>query len=216
MHRNFLRVIVFTLGYVSISLDAFASRPLFVEDASVNDVGTGHIEAWYARMPGKANTWNFAPAYSPIKDIEVSATVSRDQTDKLNTSAIQAKWRITPFNPEGCNFGMVVGVSYTNKGGGNTPYLNGLASCNHKDGAFHLNLGVSHPDGEKNLTNWGVAYERDFGFATAHIEYFGQETAKPTVQVGLRKDVAQGLQLDGTLGRSDGDLVFSLGLKKSF
>lgn len=195
---------------------AHAGRPLAVDDANVNDVGAGHIEVWYARLPGKVNTWNVAPAYSPIKDIEVSATLSRDQTDKLTTSAIQAKWRIMPSNPEGCNLGVVVGVTHTSNGGRNTPYLNGLATCNHKDGTFHMNLGLSHPDGQKNRTNWGVAYERDLGFATGHIEYFGQETVKPTIQAGLRKDLVPGLQLDGTVGRSDGDLVLSLGLKKSF
>jgi len=211
-----LHAITAALLYFFMAHVSHAGRPLTVDDANVNDVGAGHIEAWYARLPGKVNTWNVAPAFSPIKDIEVSAALSRDQTDKLTSSAIQAKWRITPSNPEGCNFGVVVGVSHTNKGGGNTPYLNGLASCNHKDGAFHLNLGLSHADVKNNLTNWGVAYERDLGFATAHIEYFGQETAKPTLQAGLRKDLIPGLQLDGTIGRSDGDLVLSLGLKKSF
>ena len=202
--------------FVFFSQSAHAGRPLTVDDANDNDVGAGHVEAWFARLPGKVNTWNVAPAYSPIKDIEVSAVLTRNQTESLNTSAIQAKWRITATNPEGCNLGLVAGISHTSAGGGNMPYLNGIATCNHKDGAFHLNLGVSHANEGKNLTNWGVAYERDLGIATAHVEYFGQETVKPTVQIGLRKDVLPGLQLDGTVGRVDGAAVFSIGLKKSF
>lgn len=196
--------------------ESFAGRPLSVDDASINDAGAGHVEVWYARMPGKTNTWNVAPAYAPIKDVEVSAMLSRDATGEVTSSAAQVKWRITPSNPAGCNVGMTVGISHTSKGGGNTPFLNGLASCNHTGGALHLNLGISNPDNSKSLTNWGAAYERDFSVATGHIEVFGQEAGKPTTQVGLRKDLVPGLQLDGTVGRSDGETVFSLGLKKSF
>jgi hypothetical protein len=201
---------------ISLSLPAYAGRPLSVDDANINDVGAGHVEAWYAHMSHGVNTWNMAPAYSPVKDFEVSGLLSRNQTELLTTSALQIKWRITPSNPEGCNLGMVVGVSHLNGDGGNTPYLNGIASCNHKGGAMHWNLGVARPDGGKNLVNWGIAYERELGSVIAHIEYFGQESGKPTAQIGMRHDLVPGLQLDGTVGRSDGDVIFSLGLKKSF
>jgi len=203
------------LMYV-LSQTAHAGRPLTVDDANMNDAGAGHIETWYARQAGGVNTWNVAPAYAPIKDIELTATLSRNQTEQLNISSIQGKWRITASNPEGCNLAMVLGISHLINGGGNTPYLNGIATCNHKLGAFHMNISISHPDSSKSLANWGVAYERDLGAATAHIEYFGQETAKPTVQIGLRRDIVPGLQIDGTVGRSDGDTVFSIGMKKSF
>ena len=199
-----------------LAQSAHAGRPLSVDDANVNDVGAGHVEAWYARMPGKINTWNVAPAYSPIKDVELSAVLSRDTSDNITASTIQGKWRITPSNPDGCNVGLSFGVMHQSRGGGNTPYLNGLASCNHKGGALHFNLGVSRQAGSKSLANWGVAYERELGAVTGHIEVFGQESGKPTTQVGLRKDIVQGLQIDGTIGRSDGDTVFSVGLKKSF
>ena len=167
-------------------------------------------------MPGKVNTWNVSPAYSPIKDVELAALLTRDTTDTLTMTAAQVKWRITPSKPDGCNLGLVAGVSHTNRGGGNMPYLNGLATCNHKGGALHVNLGLSRSDGGPTLTNWGAAYERELGPVTAHAEVFGQEHGKPTTQVGLRKDVVPGLQLDGTIGRSDGDTVFSVGMKKSF
>jgi hypothetical protein len=195
---------------------ANAGRPLTVDDANVNDLGAGHVEAWYARMPEHVNTWNIAPAYSPIKDIEVSGLLSRDTTEELTKSALQLKWRVTPSQSEGCNLGMVAGVSHTNQGEGNTPYLNGIATCNYKVGTFHLNLGVSDPKDEKALGTWGLAYEREIVGITAHVEFFGEEHSKPTTQVGLRKDVVQGLQIDGTIGRSDNDTVFSIGLKKSF
>jgi hypothetical protein len=202
--------------FVFISQPANAGRPLTVDDANVNDLGAGHVEAWYARMPGDVNTWNVAPAYSPIKDVELAALLSRNTTEELMSSAVQLKWRITPSQTEGCNFGLVAGVSHTNQGEGNTPYLNGLGTCNHKIGTFHVNLGVADPEGEKALGTWGLAYEREIVGLTAHVEVFGEEHRKPTTQFGMRKDVVQGLQLDGTIGRSDNDTVFSIGLKKSF
>lgn len=214
-----IRPILFSVAALVLSMaqSAHAGRPLTVDDANVNDPGAGHVEAWFARMPGHANTWNVAPAYSPIKDLEVSAILTRDTSENLSTSAIQGKWRITASQPDGCNFGLVAGISHRDNGGGNTPYLNALATCNHKGGALHMNLGLSHPDNEKTLTNWGVAYEREMsGGITGHIEYFGLENGKPTAQVGLRKDIMPGLQLDGTVGRSDGDVVFSLGMKNRF
>ena len=204
------------LAALAVSVSAHAGRPLTVDDANVNDVGAGHVEMWYSRLPGKINTWNVAPAYSPIKEIEFSALVSRDMTGRLTTTAAQAKWRMTASNPDGCNLGMTLGISHGSGGIGNSPYVNGIATCNHKGGAFHLNFGISHPNGSKALGNWGVAYEREISGMTAHVEVFGQEEGKPTTQLGLRKDIAQGLQLDGTVGRSDGDTVFSVGLKKSF
>ena len=199
------------------STAALAGRPLTVDDANVNDLGAGHVEIWYGRMPGKLNTWNVAPAYSPIRDVEVAAVISRDATDQVTTTAAQIKWRITEAKPDGCNICMTLGLSHASQGIGNTPYLNGIVSCNHKGGALHLNAGVLHPEESgKTLTSWGVAYERDLGFATGHVEVFGQEQSKTTAQVGLRKDVLPGLQLDGTIGRNDRDTVFSLGVKKQF
>jgi len=195
---------------------AHAGRPLSVDDANVNDSGAGHVEAWFARTAGHANSWNVAPAYSPIKDWEFSALLSRNTTGDWTTSAIQAKWRVTASQPEGCNLGLVAGVSHQSNGGENTSYLNGIATCNHSGGAFHLNLGLSHPNRGSTLTNWGVAYERDLGVAIGHVEYFGQENSKPTAQVGIRKDIMPGLQLDGTLGRTNSETVFSVGMKKAF
>jgi len=39
---------------------------------------------------------------------------------------------------------------------------------------------------------------------------------RPATQVGLRKEVIPGLQLDGTIGRYDGDTIYSVGMKKMF
>lgn len=193
-----------------------AGRPLSVDDANVNEPGAGHVETWYARQPGAANTWTVAPAYGLAEGIEIGGSLSRDSSNQLNTTAVQAKFRFTESRKSGCNVGGVVGLAHASAGGGNTPYLNGIFTCNLTGGAVHLNLGATHPSGGSTLSSWGLAYEREMDNMTGHVEYFGQQQSKPTFQVGLRNDVTKNVQLDGTVGRSGGESVYSLGLKFMF
>lgn len=203
---------------LSLSIGAAqAGRPLTVDDAGVNELGGGHVEFWYARTPGDANVWSVSPAYSPIKGFEVSALLSRDRTGNETTRAIQGKLLLTPSKSDGCNFGISFGVGYVNETNEGAPFLHGLATCNGGLGSVHVNLGVSHPEGEENIGIWGIAFERELGAgAIGHIEHFGQEKDRSSTQIGLRKEVMQGLQLDGTLGRYDRDAIYSIGLKKTF
>ncbi|MBP6404516.1 MAG: hypothetical protein KA335_02575 [Ramlibacter sp.] len=194
---------------------ALAGRPLTVDDASVNDAGAGHVEAWYARQPGRLHTWTVAPAYAPVNGLELGAAFTRDRTTPQSSAAVQAKWRITPVQDDGCNAGAVLGVAQA-RGAGRTPYINGLFTCNSAWGATHFNLGANRARGGPTLGAWGVAHEREFGAITAHVEAFGQRLAKPTFQIGARKDIAKGLQLDGTLGRSNRETLVSVGLKVGF
>lgn len=209
------RTLLLSLAALGLAASAHAGRPLTVDDASVNEAGAGHVEAWYARQPGRAHTWTIAPAYAPIDGLELGAAISRDRTADTTTGAVQAKWRITPSQESGCNVGAVLGVAHTRGAGGNTPYLNGLATCNSSWGASHFNLGAVRAPGESTLGTWGMAHEREFGRVTAHVEALGQRHSKPTFQVGARMEVAKGLQIDGTVGRSDRENLVSLGLKQS-
>ena len=194
---------------------AFAGRPLVVDDANVNEVGHGHLEAWVAREPG-STVYNIAPAYAPIEGLELGALLARDRSTSTTLSAVQAKWRITPSQENGCNVGAVLGVAHA-QGASNTTYLNGLVTCNRPDlGSFHLNLGLAKERRVSAATTWGVAFEREVGPATAHIEWFGSEGAKPTAQVGLRGNVAKNIQLDGTIGRRDGATLYTIGTKFQF
>jgi hypothetical protein len=195
---------------------AQAGRPLAVDDAGVNDVGAGHVEFWYGRLPQNINIWTVSPAYSPFKGFEVSATLSRDHTNDLTAKAIQGKLQLTPSNPDGCNFAVSFGTGYTNETSVNAPFLNGIGTCNTKEGSVHVNIGSSRPEGQESQSVWGIAFERDLGGVIGHIERFGQESMRPATQVGLRKEVIPGLQLDGTIGRYDGDTIYSVGMKKMF
>ncbi len=51
---------------------------------------------------------------------------------------------------------------------------------------------------------------------TPHVEWFGAEGRKPTSQFGARGDIAQRMQLDGTVGRSDGVTLYSVGISLKF
>ncbi len=203
-----------------------AGRPLTVDDANVNDVGVGHVETWFERQADGSRLWTVAPAYGLANGIEIGASAARDTTNRLNTLAVQAKFRLTPSQQDGCNAGAVIGIAQT-RGGGigsggggdtsiNTPYLNGLLTCNLPVGALHLNLGANRPTGSRTLTTWGIAFEREFGAVTAHAEYFGQTHSAPTFQIGARTDIAKNIQIDATLGRNHSTSVFSLGFKVGF
>lgn len=148
--------------------------------------------------------------------MEVAASWARDPSQQVHTTALQAKFRLTPSLERGCNLGAVAGVSEPNDGSGRTPYLNGLLSCNSGASALHLKLGANRPAGRATLATWGLALEREFGAVTAHFEYFGQEQSKSSLQMGLRAELVKNVLLDATVGHSSGDSLVSVGLKYQF
>ena len=87
------------------------------------------MQTWYARQADDADVLTVAPAYGLMEGVEIGASWSRDITNNVNTNAVQAKFRLTPSLVQGCNLGAVIGVSQPNDGSDNTPYLNGLLSC---------------------------------------------------------------------------------------
>lgn len=210
-----LRLAYLALGSLSTAL-CWAGRPLSVDDANVNDVGAGHVETWVARQADGARVWTVAPAYGLSDGLEIAATFARDSSNRTSATALQAKFRLSPSRPDGCNVGASIGVARSTDGSGSTSYLTGLATCNLPVGALHLNLGANKPSANATLGTWGVAFEREFGAVTGHVECFGQQRNKPTIQVGLRGEIMSKLQLDGTVGRTAGDTLYSLGLKRQF
>ncbi len=214
---NFAAKCLLSLAVLASS-NSFAGRPLAVDDANVNDAGSGHVEVFLQRQPGGVNTWTIAPAYGLTEGIEIAAAFNRDNTADINTTALQLKWRITPSQKTGCNVATSLGLSQVNVAGvGSASFINGLMSCNFNEGsAVHLNLGLNRAPGGPNTGVWGVALEHEFGALTGHVEAFGQENALPTLQVGLRTMLTKTLQLDGTVGSSNGESVVSVGLKFLF
>ena len=186
-----------------------------VDDAGVDDPGTGHVDAFYERRPGHAHTFTVAPSWSLYQGLELGAVVSRDRSAGATSQALQVKWLVTPSRTAGCNTGVTAALAHT-RGVGNTPTINGLLTCNSGWGASHVNLGGVRNPGGPVLGTWGIAHEREFGPVTAHVEAFGQRHGKPTFQVGARTQLTDTLQLDGSLGRSGGEMLFSVGVVLQF
>jgi hypothetical protein len=211
------RITATALAMLSVT-SVYAGRPLAVDDANVNDAGTGHIEAYYQRQPGSTNTWTVSPAYGITEGVEIAAAFNRDNTAAVNTTSVQVKLRLTESKKSGCNFGASLGLAQTNVAGtGNSTFANGLMTCNlDESGSVHVNLGLVSPPTGPNTGVWGIAYEREFGALTGHVELFGAENAIPTVQFGLRTMLTKRLQLDGTVGRSNDEAIYSLGFKFLF
>lgn len=205
------------LGLCLFNTPTQAGRPLAVDDANVNAAGAGHVEVWVVRDGAKTNTWNLAPAFAPVDGVEIGVGFAKARKIGHVEQAIQTKWRITPSQENGCNFASTLGTVHE-KDVGNSPYWVGIMTCNAAAGSVHINLTRHKPKDEKSFNSWGVAFERPTGSITPHIELFGDQGMKPTVQIGAKTDIADGLQLDTTIGRErqNSANVLSLGFKYSF
>jgi hypothetical protein len=215
---NQVRLAAVRLAYASIwalcSIPAWAGRPLTVDDAITDDAGHGHLEAWIAREPG-STVYNLAPTYALIDGVELGALLARDTSASANLRQLQAKWRITPNQTNGCNTGAVVGWAHESRTP-DTLSVNGLLTCRAAQrGNVHVNLGVAKARNSAVNATRGMAYEREFKPVTPSIEWFS-EGGKPTLQAGLRGNVAKHLQLDGSIGRRDRATLYSLGTKLQF
>jgi hypothetical protein len=56
----------------------------------------------------------------------------------------------------------------------------------------------------------------DMGAITQHIGVYGTQDEMPTYEPGLLGQINKTIQLDGTVGRSDDDNLYSLGVKFQF
>ena len=214
---NLFSVILFvTLTLLTSIHSAHAGRPLTVDDANVNETGAGHVETWWARTADGNRSWNVAPAYAPVEGIELGAGMTRELRTGHITQNIQAKFRITPSQDNGCNVGAVAGYS-RGTGEASLPYINALFTCNNQTlGSLHTNLGALNVSSSQRVRTWGVAWERPYGDVTVHIETFGLENDKPTWATGARFNVLPDLQLDTSLGRTQQKNVLTLGFKWMF
>lgn len=218
MNSEVLLRTIAALGLAGAAASALAGRPLVLDDAGINNRGEGHLETWVSHTDG-ATSFNLSPAYAFWSRVELSALLSRDGGNRITTTAVQAKWMITPSKEDGCNVATSFGAQHvkTRGGRGDVQFVNGLASCNGTAlGNVHFNVGYAKPDGGPSETNYGVALERSFGRLMPHIEIFGSDSIDSAVNLGLRGDVTKHVQLDGSIGRVDGSNFYTLGLKFRF
>ena len=170
-------------------------------------------------MDTRANgsrSWTVAPAYAPIQNVELGAGIAREQKTGLETLNVQAKFRITESQENGCHVGAVLGAARTT-GESSMGYVNALLTCNHPTlGSLHTNLGALDFSSRQRVGTWGVAWERAYGEITAHVEVYGQQHDKPTWATGLRTNILPKLQLDASVGRQAGQNLVTIGSKWMF
>jgi hypothetical protein len=207
-----------TAGLAIAATAALAGRPLSVDDAGINALGEGHVELWVGRADG-ATSWNVSPAFAITKSVELSGLVSYVDAPGLRTTGVQTKWMVTPSRDDACNAAASLGALHASSdvGSSNGRYVLAILSCNGTAlGNVHMNLGYTKTSSTSGESNWGIALEHPFGALTPHIEVFGSESTSSVLQFGLRGDIARNVQIDGTVGRSDGSTLTTLGLKFRF
>jgi hypothetical protein len=214
MHSSYTRTLI-AMALAASAGAAWADRPLTVDNAAINPKGGGDIELSFTRIDSE-NLTTVKGGYSLLDNVELNAFYA--SASGLRITGLAAKWVITPTPKSGCNVGAELG--YTNVkldgfGSSNGTGLNGILSC-YSTVNFHANLGYSKPSGASGATSYGLALEYPMNVVTPHIEVFGVEDIDPTVQIGLRGNIAKNVQLDGTVGRSDGVSVYSVGLRVTF
>ena len=193
-----------------------AGRPLMVDDAGINEAGAGHLETWFERGPGGQHTWTAAPAYAPVEGFELGAAIARDTDPRRTSLRLQAKWQISRPDDLRCHHAAVLGLAREFPSHDLTRGVSLVMTCPVAPGMLHLNLGVSRRAHQRAAAFVGAAWEQDLGWATGHVEWIATQHAAPVFNLGLRREIAKGLQLDGSLGRSSGTMLFSLGLKQQF
>lgn len=188
--------------------NAWAGRPLSVEDAAVVERDGCQVEAWIDRSHDVTKAW-LVPACNFGLNTEWQAGFARARADGESRYAeayVQAKtvWRdLTETEPWGV--GMVLGVTKRpldeSRRDWQHPYALGIFTqklC----GApvlFHANLGWTRDaQARRDLTLWGVAVEGEVSDrVTLLAEAFGENSTSPFVRVGARWSVVkQRLDLD--------------------
>ena len=195
---------------------AFAGRPLSVDDPSINDEGKGHVETYMVHATG-STVFAISPAFALTKNLEIAAVLARESSAKTLLTGVQGKYSFTKGKDDKCGSSIAAGVNKTNQGGASTPFVTGALACDLGGVNAIVNLNYAKASGSVAEKGWGLAFEKEVANATtAHIEFFGTKGSSSTTQVGLRRDIAKGIQLDGTFGRNSGVSLYSLGMKFSF
>lgn len=213
--RSFAPVVLLAGLYLALPA-AHAGRPLTVDDAGVDEVGQGHVEAWWEGVRGQHGTVYVAPAFTPIKGLELGALLARDRGERQTLHGLQAKWLWSAAQADGCNAASSAGVLRRRQaqgmgGGGSTVALNLIGTCAASWGTVSANLGSQREPAQSWRATWGASVERSWGAITPHLEAFGTQHGAPVFQAGARWEWAPGRQLDATVGRQQGQTLLSVG-----
>ena len=193
---------------------AGAGRPLLVDDAATNEAGHGHVESWYDT---DGRTFNVAPAFAPIADLELGAAYAKSNASGETTYSFQAKKLFTSPQDNGCNTGATLGRSSVQNDNAYTVYGWGILSCHSPQwGAVHVNLGLVKERDVSSKQLSGVAFEYPLDNFTPHAEWIRQEGEKAVTAIGARTELLKNVQLDGSYRVQDKKNYWTLGVKFQF
>jgi hypothetical protein len=176
--------------------DAWAGRPLSVEDASVVEEHGCQVEAWVDRSRDATTGW-MVPACNFFWDTEWQAGFARahEERTRFSDAYLQAKTLLreatadSPWSAASA-FGVTrKRLDQTHRGDDN-PYA--IAVLTVQAGSapvlLHGNLGWSRDrETSRDATVWGVAAESQVSASTALMgEVFGENSQRPFWRAGAR------------------------------
>lgn len=193
---------------------AGAGRPLLVDDAATNAAGHGHIESWYYTQE---RTFNIAPAYAPIDDLELGAAYAKSNAIGKTSYSFQAKKLFTSPQDNGCNTGGTLGRTSVQNDSNYTLYGWGILSCHSPQwGTVHLNVGLIKEQDSTSKQLTGLAFEYPLPNFTPHAEWTSLEGEKNIAAIGARTELLKDTQLDGSYRVQDKTDYWTLGVKWQF
>jgi hypothetical protein len=196
---------------------AHAGRPMLVDDADVDEVGSGHIESWMERQrhdPGRLLV--FSPAMVIAPRVEVAASWARERPQGLNAWGVQVKVQSSAGKPGECRNALLAALGRETADRRATPALTAIATCEFGTGALHLNASVLHSPDSRLQPGAGAAWEQPMGPVVGHVEWLVRHKRKPIAAAGVRYSLTENWQIDSSLARGDGKLRWSGGIKYGF
>ncbi len=193
---------------------ALAGRPLLVDDANTNESGNGHVEAWY---DNKDKSFTAAPAYAPLEGLELGAMISKNNSTSENAYGLQFKKLLSASQESGCNTAVTLGRSFVQSSDDYSVYGWGILTCNAiQSGSVHMNFGLTKANTQSAKQLYGIAAEYPIFGYVPHIEWFHQHGEKSVLAVGIRTEIIEDLQIDGSYRIQDSEPFFTIGLKFQF
>jgi hypothetical protein len=188
---------VVLLSVFTVSMGAWAARPLNTDDANIVDEQSCQLETWFKKNHDSTEYWA-VPGCNFGKDIEWSLGEQKQwnqQDPNGQVGHFQAKKRWKPVKAGTWGLSTTLGISRSRWGDG--------TADQHLD--RYLNVGmVNHADLGTVRRTYGLGAERPVSASTYLIaETFGEKDQPSRYQVGLRVWlIPKRVQLDTTYGNN--------------